>query len=169
MVAPQSKLDGMLKTDSVEVEAEQLVEPEGEPPNQPAVTIKERLSRYSNRVLSSAERLFQVLVETGHNIWTALTGSIVLLPAVILVRGVKVLSKNVVALIKPIILSLFRAIFDALRGLIWPVHEVFYGFNKRVLFPLLKRIREDDTAALVAFALLLVLVGGVIFALTRIL
>ena len=127
-------------------------------------TFRGRLNRYGSRAFRSAGAFLITLRETVTHIGTALAGSIILLPVVILVRGIHVL---LFTLAKTLILSLFRAVFDLLQIVIKPLYLTFSTFNKRVLFPLLKRIREDDTFALAAFVIMLVVIGGVVFAAVR--
>jgi len=128
-------------------------------------TLKGRLNRYGSRAWRSAGAFLITLRETVTHIGTALAGSIVLLPVVILVRGIHVL---LFTLAKTLVLSLFRAVCDLLQMVIKPLYLAFSTFNKRVLFPLLKRIREDDAFALAAFVIMLIVVGSVVFAVTRI-
>lgn len=162
-------LDPIFKGSDTYVEPEELLEPDlehskGTPSRLGALRI--RLSDYGNRVLGSGKRLIQVVAETLGNIGTAIVGSIVFLPFLIIGRGVSVLTHNLLAFIKPLILSLLRGILDLICGIFWPFHEAFTGFNKRVLYPAIKRVREDDTAALVAFGLLIVIIVVVIVVLT---
>lgn len=173
MTTRRNALDPVLRDSNIEVEPELLLEPDREE----AITVekrsrmtafKARLSRYGNRVLESARRLNTTVTETVTNIGTALAGSIVFLPLVILARGFEVISNTLFSSIKPLILSLFRLVFDLLRGILWPVHEVFVSFNKYFLFPVLKRVQEDDTAALVAFVVLVALIACAVFALSLI-
>lgn len=162
-------LDPVLRSQNVHVEPEELIDPALEMGDNSTriKRLKYRLSTYGNRVLESGKQLITSFTETIANIATALAGSIILLPVVIIVRGVSVLMNNFFGMFKPFILSLFRVLLDVLRGLIWPLREAFTHFNKDVLFPLMKRIKEDDTAALVAFGVLVLLIGGVVFAATR--
>lgn len=159
-------LDPIFQEQNVHLEPEELLEPESEPPKgRPKMfgKLRVRLSEYGNRVLASGRRLVETASETITNIGTALAGSIILLPLVILVRGVSVLSHSFLDLVKSMLLSILRALFEAMRVILLPFHKIFVGFNKNVLFPAIKRIREDDTAALIAFVVMLVVVGGAIF------
>lgn len=163
-------LDPLLQSDNVEVEPELLVEPENlnvtdEQSTRRAI-LKNRLKHYGNRVLASAQHLFIVLRDTVTHIATALAGSILLLPVVVIVRGTYVLTRSIFAYGKDIVLSLLRAIFEVLVVPVQAIYKVFYAFNKQVLFPLLKRIREDDTFAVIAF-LMLVGVAIAVFVLVK--
>lgn len=161
-------LDPILKHESVDVQPETLLEPEAsEQQNQKG--LRYRLSRYGNRVLVSAERFLTAAVEAARNIGTALAGSIILLPLVIVARGVSVLSHGLLDLIKPLVLSTVRLFFEVLHGVIAPVRNLFLNFNKYVLFPLLKRIREDDAAALIAFVVLIAVIVLIVFLLSALL
>ena len=173
MSTRKSKLDPLLRSNIVEVEPEELLEPEysddGFADENPSrmKRLQARLGRYGNRVLQAGRHFIVTLTETVGHIGTALAGSIVLLPVVIIVRGVSVLADAFLSTIKPLLLSFFRAIFEVLRALIWPLHEVFMGFNKQILFPLIKRIKEDDVAALVALAVLVIVIAGTVLTVSR--
>ena len=175
MSTRKAKLDRVLQSKGVEVEPEELVEPEIEAQDEPEIqgrsrrvaAMRERLGRYGNRVLGSAKRFFVTIWHMLLNIGTAIAGSIVLLPFVILVRGLDVLLSTVFSLAKSAVFSLFRAIFDLLCIPVRAVNEVFHRFNKQVLYPAIKQIREDDTSAVIAFVALLSVVGAVIFIVTR--
>jgi hypothetical protein len=163
-------LDPIFKQENVQLEPEELLEPEAEHVKgrpSPFGRLRVRLSEYGNRVLGSGRRFIEVASETLSNIGTAIAGSIVFLPLLIVVRGFSVLANGVIQIFKPMLLSLVRALLDGLRTLMWPLHELFINFNKRILFPIIKRIKEDDVAALVAFVALVAVVGGVVFLLTR--
>ena len=131
--------------------------------------LRYRLTQYGNRVFSSGSKFLQAAREGLSNIGTALAGSIILLPLVIAARGVSVLSHGLLDLIKPLILSTIRLFFEALHAVIAPIRTAFGNFNKYTLFPLLKRIREDDTAALVAFGALIAFVALIGFLLSKLL
>lgn len=131
--------------------------------------LRYRLTAYGNRVLASGSKFLQAAQEALSNIGTALAGSIILLPLVIVARGVSVLSHGLLDLIKPLILSTIRLFFETLHAVIAPVRTAFGNFNKYTLFPLLKRIREDDAAAVVAFLVLIALVALVVFLLSALL
>lgn len=128
--------------------------------------LRYRLNEYGNRVLASGSKFLQATQEALSNIGTALAGSIILLPLVIVARGVSVLSHGLLDLIKPLILSTIRLFFETLHAVIAPVRTAFGNFNKYTLFPLLKRIREDDAAALVAFVVLIAMAALVVFLLS---
>lgn len=168
-MASRTSLDPLLRGKDVEVEPEELLEPELEAPKgRPKVfgRLRVRLSEYGNRVLMSGRHFLQVAQETISNIGTALAGSIVFLPLLIVARAVQVLANGILEIIKPLLLSIIRALFDALRAILWPLHEAFTSFNKTILFPLIKRIREDDTTALIAFGVLIIVVVGIIYLLS---
>lgn len=169
MAAKKGFLDPILKDAIIELEKEELVEPEAE--SVPDELIKgkptrltlfqSQLSRYGNRSLESARRLVITCRDTLVHIGTALAGSIILLPIIIIVRGVSVVFDVLLSSIKPLLLSLLRGIFDLLRAIIQPLYALFYGFNKQVLFPLMKRIKEDNTTAFIAFVVLIVVTVGI--------
>ncbi|HVO70357.1 MAG TPA: hypothetical protein VMT24_09945 [Aggregatilineaceae bacterium] len=171
----RAQLDALLKSKGVAVEPEVLVEPEIEAPDKPKgkgkptrlTAFRERLGRYGNRVLGSATYFFVTFWHMLVNVATALAGSIVLLPIVILVRGLAVLLSTVFSLAKSTVLSLFRAIFDVLSVPVRVLNDLFHGFNKRVLYPLLKAIREEDTAAVVALVVMMIVIVGAYFIATR--
>jgi hypothetical protein len=121
-------------------------------------TFRSRLRRYGNHILQAAQHFNHVLLETVSNMATALAGTIIMLPVVIVIRFVQVALDTIFNSIKPLILSLLRAFIDGLRVVISPIHRAFRWYNKDVLKPLLKQIREDDIAALFAFGILMVIV-----------
>jgi hypothetical protein len=169
---PTNDLDPVLQAANVEVEREELVEPDAPAPVGKLTRmglLKHRLGLYGNRVLTSGSHLWITFSDTLTQIAAALAGSIVLLPVVILARGMYVLLNTVFSLFKPLILSLVRGVFDLLRGIIWPFHTAFLMFNKRLLFPILKAVKEDDTVALVAFGVLIAVVVGIVVLLNAVL
>lgn len=164
-----NSLDPFLTKQDIEVEPEELLEPDLEVAEDKAADhkgLRYRLNHYGNRVLNSGSKFLRAADEAIRNIGTALAGSIILLPLVIVARAVPVLSHGLLDLIKPLILSTIRLCFETLHAIIAPVRTAFVNFNKYVLFPLLKRIREDDLTALIAFAVLLVVIGGIVYLLS---
>ncbi len=168
MVTKKSFLDPILKNSIIELEAEELVEPEAQTEHDEVIKgkpsrltiLQSQLSRYGNRSLESAKRLVITCRDTIVHIGTALAGSIILLPLIIIVRGVSVVFGVLLSSIKPLLLSLLRGVFDLLQAIIQPLYALFYGFNKQVLFPLMNRIKEDNTIAFIAFVVLIVVVVG---------
>ncbi len=165
-------LDPLLSSKNVEVQPEPLIDPEPEPPVGKPInprSLRYRLSHYGNRALASIGKFLAATIEAFQNIGTALAGSIILLPLVIMARGISVLAKGLINFGKPLMLSIIRLFFETLHAVIAPIRSVFGNFNKYVLFPMLKRIREDDIAAGIAFVVLLALMGGVVYALLQVL
>ena len=162
----------MLRAANVEVEREELVEPDAPLPMGKLTRmgqLKQKLGLYGNRVLTSGKHLWMTFSDTLTQIAAALAGSIVLLPVVIVGRGMYVLLNTVFSLFKPLILSLVRGVFDLLRGILWPLHTAFLTFNKQVLFPILKAVKEDDTVALVSFGVLVALIVAIVMVLNAVL
>ena len=162
-------IDPILKDKNIEVEPEELLEPDWELPKtkgKPLTGLRGRLLNYGNRVLASGSKFGHSTIEAVRNVATALAGSIILLPVVIIVRGVWVLSRNLVDWVKGVILSIIRLFFEVLNAIVSPVRIVFGNFNKHVLFPLLKHIREDDTAAVIALVVFLAITGGIVYLLS---
>src|SRR5262249_49906690 len=102
MSTRKARLDTLLQSNGVAVEPEELVEPEIDSLDDPNVEskptrvawLRERLGRYGNRVIGSMRNFFITFGHMLANVGTALAGSIILLPFVILVRGVEVLLSN---------------------------------------------------------------------------
>ena len=124
-------------------------------------TFRTRLRRYGNQILQAVQHFNHVLRETVSNMATALAGTIIMLPVVIMVRFVQVVLDTVFNSIRPLILSLLRAFIDGLRMVISPIHRAFLWYNQDVLKPMLKQIREDDITALVAFGSMIAIAVGV--------
>ena len=116
---------------------------------------------YGHRVLNSAERLIIALRDSIVNVGTALAGSIVLLPFTIVARGLYVLLRTLLTSGKDLVLSIARLIFEVLRLPFHGLARLFRAFNQHFLFPMLKRVREDDTFAVVALVLLCVSVAAI--------
>ncbi len=156
MTTRRPVVDPFLRVANAAVEPEELLEPDLEPTRSPSriQAFKLRLSHYGNRALGSGHSLAIAVRDTFVHVSTALAGSVILLPVVILVRGLYVLLRTALTSAKDILLSVARAVFDVLRVPFQTVSSLFYAFNKRCLFPILKRVREDDTFAVIALALL---------------
>lgn len=119
-----------------------------------------RLARYGSQALSAVRYFAHIFFETLSNMGTALAGSIIMLPVVIVIRAIQVVLGNFFESLKTLLLSILRALFDGLRYLISPLHEAFSWYNQQILKPLLKQIQEDDTTALVAFGVLVLIIIG---------
>lgn len=158
MTTRRSTLDPLLTAKNVEVEPEQLIEPEDKTPAEVRPgrlrAVRAYLSHYGNRALGSAQHFFVTFREAIVHIGTALAGSVVVLPLIILARGPYVLLRTVFTSARDIVLSLVHAVFDVLRLPFQVLYSLFSTFNKKVLFPALKRIKEDDTFAVIAFVVL---------------
>ncbi len=156
MTTRRSIADPFLSAKNVSVEPEELIEPDAAPSNSTRLqAIRSHLSHYGNRALQSARFLATAVRDTIVHISTALAGSIVLLPVLIIVRGLYVLLHTLLNSAKDIVLSLARAVFDLVRVPLQAVSGFLNTFNKRLLFPVLKRVREDDTFAVIALAVLI--------------
>ena len=94
-----------------------------------------RLSHYGSQALLAVRHFVHIFIETLNHIWTALAGSIIMLPVVIVVRAIQVVLGNFFGSLKSLLLSLLRALFDGLRYLISPLHEAFSWYNQQVLKP----------------------------------
>lgn len=112
------------------------------------------IRRYGIHVLDSVQHLVVTIRDAIANIVTALAGSVLLLPVTIVVRGTSVLMSTLLSSVKDLFLSLARVIFEVVRLPFHGLTRLFQTFNKRLLFPVLKRVKEDDTFAVVALLLL---------------
>jgi hypothetical protein len=121
-----------------------------------------RLYLYGGRIRTSANHFLSILWETLTNLATALAGSVVFLPALIVRRALSILFANSLELVASLSLSLGRLALDVARMAISPAHRFTSAFNKQLLFPMIKRIKEDDAAALLAFGALASLVVAVL-------
>ena len=158
MTSQQSTLDPFLKTKNIGVEPEELLEPDVEPKTKTPTrfqAFKLRLSHYGNRVLDSAHHFVSAIGDAVVHIITAMAGSIILLPLIVLVRGTYVLLRTVFTSGKDIVLSLARALLDLLRLPFQAAAKLFSTFNKEILLPLLKKAKEDDTFAVIAMVMLI--------------
>ncbi len=140
---------------NVDIEPEELLEPDVEPKDSTRFqAFKAHLHHYGNRALASASYCVVAVRDAVVHLSTALAGTIVLLPLVILVRGLYVLLRSILTSAKDIVLSVARAIFDVVRLPFQVVSAMFSRFNKQVLFPTLKRVKEDDTFAVIGLIVL---------------
>lgn len=124
-----------------------------------------RPGEHSNRMPVSDQGLTEANPEPLRNFDTTLDESISFLPAQIRTRGISTLVHGGSDIIK----RRLHTLIVLLRRILWLPHEAFYTFNKRVLVSLLKRIREDDAAALATFIVLISLIIGTIYLLLNLL
>ncbi len=156
MSMPDRTLDQILKDKNVHVEPEILLEPETEPEDA-RPSFKQRLKRYGNRVLNSAERFILALRRAIVGVVTAVGNTFILLLTIV-ARGGFVLLRGVLTSVKEVVLSVARTVFEVLRAVFDVLSAPAEWLNNRFLKPTLKRIREDDTAAALALLVLIVLV-----------
>jgi hypothetical protein len=100
----------------------------------PLRMFKQRLRKYGMRLFESFDRFMTVFWTTVINVGTALAGSILVLPVLVMIRGLSVLLANFVETFVSAVRSLMRIMLDGGHFILWHLQQPIEAFNTRLLY-----------------------------------